>query len=99
MLTTNKLHEAGQYCVELHNYYIQNYKTCQDIIVQFKDHHFLLGDVIFVTTFFDLYDLSNLDMLDISLMCCFALEVRKNQLLQYNQYTFYMCLTNLAFCV
>jgi hypothetical protein len=45
----------------------------QDIIVQFKDHHFLLGNDIFVVTFHDLYNLFTLDALDISLMRCFAL--------------------------
>jgi hypothetical protein len=73
MLTTNQLHEAGQYCVDLHNYYIQNSKTGQEIIIQFKDCHFLVGDNTFVVTFSDLYDLFNLDALDISLMCCFPL--------------------------
>jgi hypothetical protein len=33
MLTVDQLHEASQYCVELHNYYIWNYKTSQEIIV------------------------------------------------------------------
>jgi hypothetical protein len=73
MLTADQLYEAGQYCVELHNYYIKNSKSGEDIIVQFKDHHFLLGDDIFVITFSDLYDLFTLDALDISLMCCFTL--------------------------
>jgi hypothetical protein len=68
MLTTDQLHEAGQSCIDLHNYYIQNYKAGQDIIVQFKDCHFLVGDNIFVITFSDLYDLFTLDALDISLM-------------------------------
>jgi hypothetical protein len=44
--------------VELHNYYIQNYMMGQDIIVQFKNRHFLVSDGIFVVTFCDLYDLS-----------------------------------------
>ena len=73
MLIADQLHQGGQHCVELHNYYIQNYKTNNDIIVQFKDRHFLLGDDIFVITFSDLYDLFTLDALDISLMRCFAL--------------------------
>jgi hypothetical protein len=73
MLIVDQLREAGQYCVELHNYHIHNYKTGQEIIVQFKDHHFLVGDNIFVVTLFDFYDLFNLDMLDISLMRFFAL--------------------------
>jgi hypothetical protein len=73
MLTAKQLHEVGQYCVDLHNYYIQIYKTGQEIIVQLKDHQFLVADDIFVITFSDLYDLFNLDALDISLMRCFAL--------------------------
>jgi hypothetical protein len=42
-------------------------------MVQFKDRHFLVGDDIFVITFSDLYDLFNIDVLDISLMRYFAL--------------------------
>jgi hypothetical protein len=45
----------------------------QDIIVQYKDRHFLVGDNIFVITFSDQYDLFNLNTLDLSLMRCFAL--------------------------
>jgi hypothetical protein len=48
-------------------------KTSQGIMVQFKDFHFLVGDDIFVITFSNLYDLFNLDALDISLMRCFSL--------------------------
>jgi hypothetical protein len=73
ILTINQLHEASQYCVELHNYYIQNYRTGQEIIVQFKDRHILVGGNIFVITFSDLYDLFNVNALDISLMHCFTL--------------------------
>jgi hypothetical protein len=73
MLTTDQLCEAGQHCIDLHNCYIRNYKTDKDIIVSFKDHHFLVGDSIFVITFSDLYDLLDLDVLDISLMRCFTL--------------------------
>jgi hypothetical protein len=73
MLTADLLHEPCQYYVDLHNYYIQNYKACQEIMVQFKNHHFLVDDDIFVITFSDLYDIFNLNALDISLMQCFAL--------------------------
>jgi hypothetical protein len=68
MLTVNELYKAGQLCVNLHNYYINNYKTGQDIMVSYKDCHFLVGDGTFIITFSDLYDLFNLDMLDISLL-------------------------------
>jgi hypothetical protein len=78
MLTVNALHKAGQPCVEFHNYYINNYKSGQDIIVSYKDRHFLVGDDFFLISFSDLYDLFNLDMLDVSLMRCFTLYVCKN---------------------
>jgi hypothetical protein len=68
MLTADQLFDVDQYCVELHNYCIENYKTGQEIIIQFKDRHSLMSDDIFVVTFFNLYDLFNLDVLDISLM-------------------------------
>jgi hypothetical protein len=68
MLTADELHKAGQHCIDLHNYCIQNYKTGQDIIVLFKDRHFLVGDDIFIITFSNLYDLFNLNALDISLI-------------------------------
>jgi hypothetical protein len=73
MLTIDELRKIGQPCIDIHNYYIQNYKSGLDIIVQFKDHHFLVGDSVFIITFLDLYDLFNLDVLDISLMRCFTL--------------------------
>jgi hypothetical protein len=73
MLTANQLCEVGKHCIDLHNYYIQNFKMGQDIIVSFKDRHFLVGDDIFVITFSNFYDIFNLNTLDISLMCCFAL--------------------------
>jgi hypothetical protein len=73
MLTVDALHKVGQHCVELHNYYTNNYKSGQDIIVSYKDHHFLVGDDFFLILFSDLYDLFNPDALDVSLMRCFAL--------------------------
>jgi hypothetical protein len=73
MLTADQLRHAGRYCMELQYYYIQNYKMGQDIIVQYKDRLFLVGDGIFVVIVSDLYDLFNLKALDISLMRSFAL--------------------------
>jgi hypothetical protein len=73
MLTHDELHKASQPCIDLHNYYNQNYEMGQNIIVSFKDHYFLVDDDIFLITFFDLFDLLNLDTLDISLILCFAL--------------------------
>jgi hypothetical protein len=72
MLTIDALHKAGKPCVELHNYYINNYKSGQDIIVSCRDHHFLVGDSFFLILFSDLYGHFNLDELDVSLMRCFA---------------------------
>jgi hypothetical protein len=73
MLAADELVEIVQPFIDLHNYYIQNYKSGQDILVPYKDHHFLVGDNIFINTFSDLYDLFNISALDISLMRCFAL--------------------------
>jgi hypothetical protein len=73
ILTANELDEAGQACVNLHNYYINNYKSDSNIIVSYKDRHLLLGDDYFLISFYDLYDLFNLDTLDVSLMRCFTL--------------------------
>jgi hypothetical protein len=73
MLTADELCKAGQPYIDLHNYYIQNYQRGLDILVSYKDRHFLVGDSIFSITFFDLYDLFNLDTLYISLMHCFTL--------------------------
>jgi hypothetical protein len=73
MLTVDVLHKAGKPCVELHNYYINNYKSSHDIIVSYKYHHFLVGDDIFLIWLSDLYDLFKLDTLDISLMHCFTM--------------------------
>jgi hypothetical protein len=33
MLCSSELYKVGQYCVQLHNYYINNYKTSDDIVV------------------------------------------------------------------
>jgi hypothetical protein len=73
MLTVDTLKLVGKSCVELHNYYINNYHKGQDIIVLYKDRHFLVGDDIFLITWSDLYDLFNLDALDVRLMRCFVL--------------------------
>jgi hypothetical protein len=49
MLTIDALHKAGQLYLELHNYYINSYKLGQDIIVSYKDRHFLVGDGFFLS--------------------------------------------------
>jgi hypothetical protein len=73
MLTVGTHKEAGKSCIVLHNYYTNNYKKHQHIIGGFKEKHFLVGEGIFVISWFDLYNLFTLDALDISLMHCFAL--------------------------
>jgi hypothetical protein len=73
MLTVDALKLVGKSCIELHNYYINNYNKCQDIIVSYMDRHFLVGDSIFLISWSDLCDLFKLNTLDVSLMHCFAL--------------------------
>jgi hypothetical protein len=73
MLTIEALKQAGKSCVELQNYYINNYKKGQDIIASFKDEPFLVGNNIILISWPDLYDPFNLNALDISPMRCFAL--------------------------
>jgi hypothetical protein len=73
MLIVDALKQVGKSCVKLHNYYINNYKLGQDIMLLYMDRHFLVGDDVFVISWFDLYDLFNLDALDVGLMRCFVL--------------------------
>jgi hypothetical protein len=70
MLTVDALKQVGKSCVGLH---INNYMSGQDIIVSYKYHHFPVGDNIFLISWSDLYDLFNLNTLDVRLMRCFAL--------------------------
>jgi hypothetical protein len=72
MLNANDLCKAGRFCVELHNYYILNWKIYV-IVVKYRHSHFLMDDGIFIISLSDLYDLFNLDALDVSLMRCFTL--------------------------
>ena len=74
MLSPAELRQAGQQCMHLHHYYMNNYKTISDIVVSYKKKHFLIPtDGVFVVSFADLYDLFTLDALDISLLRCFVL--------------------------
>jgi hypothetical protein len=73
MLNANELCKASQFCVELHNYYILNWKKIDVIVVKYRQSHFLIDDGVFIISLSDLYDLFNLNMLDVSLMRCFAL--------------------------
>ena len=54
MLTADELRNVGSSCIELHNYYINNYRTKIDIMVQYKDCHFLHRNGMFPVSFGDL---------------------------------------------
>jgi hypothetical protein len=41
MLSSNDLRQAGQYCVDLYNFYINNHKTLDSIMVAYRKQHFL----------------------------------------------------------
>jgi hypothetical protein len=41
MLNVNDLCKAGRFCVELHNYYILNWKKVDVIVVKYRNIHFL----------------------------------------------------------
>jgi hypothetical protein len=64
--------------VELHNYYILNWKKIDVIVVKYRQSHFLTNDGVFINSLSDLYDLFNLDALDVSLIRCFTLKVLQN---------------------
>jgi hypothetical protein len=68
MLSSSDLCRVSQYCVGLYNFYINNHKTLDSIMVAYKNNHFLQIDDIFLISFRDMYDLFNLDALDISLI-------------------------------
>jgi hypothetical protein len=73
MLNVNELCKADQFYVELHSYYILNWKKIDVILVKYGHSHFLMDDGVFIISLSDLYDMFNLDALDVSLMHCFAL--------------------------
>jgi hypothetical protein len=78
MVNANELCKAGQFCVELHNYYILNWKKINVIVVKYRHSHFLMDNGVFIISLSDLYDLFNLVTLDVSLMRYFALQVHQN---------------------
>jgi hypothetical protein len=73
MLNANELCKASQFCVEFHNYYILNWKNIDVIVVKYEQSHFLTDDGVFIISLSDLYDMFNIDALDVSLMRCFTL--------------------------
>jgi hypothetical protein len=54
MLTVDMLKQTSKSCVELHNYNINNYNKGQDIIVSYKDRHFLVNGDVFRISWSDL---------------------------------------------
>jgi hypothetical protein len=73
MLNANELCKVGRFYVELHNYYILNWKKINVIVVKYSQSHFLTDNSVFIISLSDLYYLFNLDTLDVSLMRCFML--------------------------
>ncbi|CAL4906881.1 unnamed protein product [Urochloa decumbens] len=77
MLTDAELESAGPATSTLHRYYLQKSKARQNdgLVVKFKRIHLLrsLDVECFLVGFNDLYDLFNIDALDISLLRCFTL--------------------------
>lgn len=75
LLTVDDLTRAGHACVNLYNYYMQISKdtNAQAIVVQYKQWHFLKDDDYFLMGLNDLYDLFNLNAMDVSLLHIFTL--------------------------
>ena len=76
MLTAAQLESAGPATNALHKYYMKGCVAKQiDVVVQYKRIHFQRSDSnkYFLLCFNDLYDLFNLDGLDVSLLHCFTL--------------------------
>ena len=76
MLTAAQLQSTGPTTKALHKYYMKGCVAKQiDAVVQYKRIHFQRSDSnkYFLLCFKDLYDLFNLDGLDVSLLCCFTL--------------------------
>ncbi|PVH64317.1 hypothetical protein PAHAL_2G236100 [Panicum hallii] len=80
LLSVPELRAAGQYCVELHNYYMSKVNQAEEIMVSYEERHFLQLEGsrnIFIVAWSDLFDLFNLDALDLSLIRCFALHMQQ----------------------
>ena len=76
MLTATQLESAGPTTKALHKYYMKGCVAKQiDVVVQYKRNYFQRPDSneYFLLCFNDLYDLFNLDGLDVSLLHCFTL--------------------------
>jgi hypothetical protein len=74
LMMADPLRRAGQPCVELHNYYLQGCRAKKSsIVLQYQNRHFLNGDGYFLVGFNDLYDLFNLDGMDVGLLRCWTL--------------------------
>ncbi|XP_025816117.1 uncharacterized protein LOC112893154 [Panicum hallii] len=80
LLSVSELRAAGPYCMDLHKYYMQNVNQAEEIMVSYEERHFLQlegNSNIFIVAWSDLFDLFNLDALDLSLIRCFALHMQQ----------------------
>ncbi|RLN29793.1 hypothetical protein C2845_PM05G02540 [Panicum miliaceum] len=79
MMTTEELASAGVSTRGLHNHYNSHamHKENPSIVGEFKARDLHSGPGYFSVTWSDLYDLFNLDALDISLIRCLALQLNK----------------------
>ena len=75
MMTTEELASAGVNTMGLHNHYITHAmdKGNPSIMSEFKTRDLHSGPSYFSVAWSDLYDLFNLDALDISLIRCMTL--------------------------
>ncbi|CAL5089802.1 unnamed protein product [Urochloa decumbens] len=77
-LTADEPNSAGPATISLHNYYLRGCaQKKKDILVLFRRAHLLrsLDKEYFLVGFNDLYDLFNVDALDVSLIYCFTLSM------------------------
>ncbi|RLN42241.1 hypothetical protein C2845_PM01G44080 [Panicum miliaceum] len=79
MMTTEELACAGVNTRGLHKHYISHamHKENSSIVGEFKARDMHSGPGYFSVAWSDLYDLFNLDALDISLIRCLALQWNK----------------------
>ncbi|CAN6356066.1 unnamed protein product [Urochloa humidicola] len=78
MMTVDELNTAGPATIALHNYYLKaTVEKKKDIVVEYKRGHLQRSSdkECFLVSFNDLYDLFNVDALDVSLMRCFTLSL------------------------
>ncbi|TVU41471.1 hypothetical protein EJB05_14992, partial [Eragrostis curvula] len=84
LLSTTELEKAGPYCTSLHTYYMNGCKEKKKQFVVFirPNHLHRRDEAPFIVDYADLYDLFNIDALDVSIARVFTLymqqEIKKN---------------------